>query len=137
MPSIYTPFRIDGSGRVAKTNTPERIVEQQIIDVLTTSKFERVMRPTYGAGATQLLYEPVDDLIYGEFKTDALMELNKHLTMASISNMLIQPSDNPYVDEDPSVVIEIKVQYSMAMSSNRVFSFKIATPNGLTEESLI
>ena len=137
MPSIYTPFKIDNSGRVAKTNTPERIVEQHIIDVLTTSKFERVMRPTYGAGATQLLYEPVDDLIYGEFKTDALMELNKHLTMASINNMLIQPSENPYVDEDPSVVIEIKVQYSMAMSNSRVFSFKIATPNGLTEESLI
>jgi phage baseplate assembly protein W len=137
MPSIYTPFRIDSSGRVAKTNTPERIVEQQIIDVLTTSKFERVMRPTYGAGATQLLYEPVDDLIYGEFKTDALLELNKQLTMASISNMIIQPADTPYVDEDPSVVIEIKVQYSMAMSNNRVFSFKIATPNGLTEESLI
>jgi phage baseplate assembly protein W len=137
MPSIYTPFRIDSSGRVAKTNTPERIVEQQIIDVLTTSKFERVMRPTYGAGATQLLYEPVDDLIYGEFKTDALMELNKHLTMASINNMLIQPSETPYTDEDPSVVIEIKVQYSMSLSSNRVFSFKISTPNGLTEESLI
>ena len=137
MPSIYTPFRIDGSGRVAKTNTPERIVEQQIMDVLTTSKFERVMRPTYGAGATQLLYEPVDDLIYGEFKTDALMELNKHLTMASINNMLIQPSETPYTDEDPSVVIEIKVQYSMSLSNNRVFSFKIATPNGLTEESLI
>jgi phage baseplate assembly protein W len=137
MPSIYTPFRIDSSGRVAKTNTPERIVEQQIIDVLTTSKFERVMRPTYGAGATQLLYEPVDDLIYGEFKADALMELNKQLTTASISNMMIQPADTPYVDEDPSVVIEIKVQYSMAMSDNRIFSFKITTPNGLTEESLI
>jgi phage baseplate assembly protein W len=137
MPSIYTPFRIDGSGRVARTNTPERIVEQQIIDVLTTSKFERVMRPTYGAGATRLLYEPVDGLIYGEFRTDALMELNKQISIASISNMIIQPSENPYIDEDPSVVIEIKVQYSMAMSNNRVFSFKIVTPNGLTEESLI
>jgi phage baseplate assembly protein W len=137
MPSIATPFRIDSSGRVAKTNTPERIAEQQIIDVLTTSKFERVMKPTYGAGATQLLYEPVDDLIYGEFKTDALMELNKNLTVASVTNLLIQPSDTPYVDADPSVVIEIKVQYSMALSNNRVFSFKIATPTGLTEESLI
>ena len=137
MPSIYTPFRIDGSGRVARTNTPERIVEQQIIDVLTTSKFERVMRPTYGAGATRLLYEPVDGLIYGEFRTDALMELNKQISIASISNMIIQPSEDPYIDEDPSVVVEIKVQYSMAMSNNRVFSFKIATPNGLTEESLI
>jgi phage baseplate assembly protein W len=137
MPSIYTPFRIDSSGRIAKTNTPERIVEQQIIDVLTTSKFERVMRPTYGAGATQLLYEPVDDLVYGEFKTDALIELNKQLSMANITNMLIQPAETPYVDEDPSVVIEIKVQYSMALSNNRVFSFKIATPTGLTEESFI
>lgn len=137
MPSIYTPFRIDTSGRVAKTNTPERIVEQQIIDILTTSKFERVMRPTYGAGATQLLYEPVDDLVYGEFKTDALMELNKQLSTASITNLIIQPSDTPFVDEDPSVVVEIKVQYSMALSVTKVFSFKITTPNGLTEESLI
>jgi hypothetical protein len=137
MPSIYTPFRIDNAGRVAKTSTPERIAEQQIIDVLTTSRFERVMRPTYGAGATQLLYEPVDDLIYGEFKTDALMELNKQLSIASISNLSIQPSDTPYVDEDASVVIEIKVQYSMAFSNSKVFSFKIATPTGLTEESLI
>ena len=137
MPSIYTPFRIDAAGRVAKTNTPERIAEQQIIDVLTTSKFERVMRPTYGAGATQLLWEPVDDLIYGEFKTDALMELNKQMSSASIKNLIIQPASVPYVDEDPSVVLEIKVQYSMAFSNNRVFSFTIETPAGLTEESLI
>ena len=95
------------------------------------------MRPTYGAGATRLLYEPVDGLVYGEFRTDALMELNKQISIASINNMIIQPSENPYVDEDPSVVIEIKVQYSMALSNNRVFSFKIATPAGLTEESLI
>lgn len=137
MPSIYTPFRIDISGKVAKTSTPERIVEQQIIDVLTTSKFERVMKPTYGAGATQLLYEPVDDLVYGEFKTDALMELNKQLSMATVTNLLVQPAETPYVDEDPSIVIEIKIQYSMALSNNRVFSFKIATPTGLTEESSI
>ena len=65
------------------------------------------------------------------------MELNKNLTVASVTNLLIQPSETPYVDADPSVVIEIKVQYSMALSNNRVFSFKIATPTGLTEESLI
>jgi phage baseplate assembly protein W len=137
MASISLPFYIDSSGRVAKATSPEKIVEQQIIDVLTTSRFERVMRPLYGAGANQLLFEPVDDLVYSEFRTDALTELNKQLTYASVTNLRVGPARYPYIDEDPAVVLEITVQYKMSMSNIKNFSFQIAIPQDLTEESLI
>lgn len=137
MPSINVPFRIDSSGRVAKTTTPEKIVEQQIIDILTTSKFERVMRPQYGAGANDLLFEPVDDLIYGEFRTDALMEISKHLTMATVTNISVAPALQPYITDELDTTLDITVQYSMGSTGVRTFSFQIADTSSLNEESLI
>jgi phage baseplate assembly protein W len=137
MASIVTPFYINSSGRVAKTTTAEKAVEQQIVDVLVTSRLERTMRPGYGAGAMQLLYEPVDDLIYGEFKTDALMELNKQITTANVVNVFVGPARSPYIDQETDVTLEVTVQYRMPMSGNRVFTFQIADLNTLTEETTL
>jgi len=113
------------------------MARQQIIDVLTTSKFERTMRPGYGAGANDLLYEPVDDLIYGEFKTDALLELNKRINIATILDVRIGAARTPYFADDLSNTIEIAVYYRTASPGVQSFSFNIATPGALTEESVI
>ena len=137
MSTIKTPFSIAGSGRVARVIDQSEIAKQQITDVLVTSKYERTARPSYGAGAFELLYEPMDPLILGEFKTDAMMEVNRHLTNSALVNLHIGPAQIPYFADDITTTIEITAQYRTTLSRVESFSFKITDPALLTEETIV
>lgn len=137
MTTFRTPFSIAPSGRVEIVMDQNSMARQQIIDVLTTSKSERVMQPGYGAGANELLYEPVDTLVYGEFKTDAILELNKRINIASILNVVVSPASIPYFADDLASVIEISVVYKTSTPGVQSFSFNIVNPSLITEESLL
>jgi phage baseplate assembly protein W len=135
MSTFKVPFSIAPSGRVARVIDQSEIAKQQITDVLVTSKYERTARPGYGAGAFELLYEPMDPLILGEFKTDAILEVNKYLTNAALVNIFVAPAEVPYFADDLSTTVEITVQYKTALSGIASFSFKITDPTALTEET--
>ena len=137
MTSIRVPFSINASGKVAKALDPQVIAEQQIIDVLTTDKFERVLRPDYGASAQQLLFEPLDDLVFSEFKMDALQELNRNLTIATVSDIRIRPVSVPVTGDEGQNVLEIWVRYKMLPFTQTSFTFRITAPSYLTEESIL
>lgn len=51
------PYKIDGRGRTAIANEEDH-VKQLIQQVLFTSLGERVNRPTFGSGISQLLFAP-------------------------------------------------------------------------------
>jgi len=51
------PWRIDGRGRTASTGRDDH-VRDLIEQVLFTAPGERVMRPDFGAGLLQLVFEP-------------------------------------------------------------------------------
>ncbi len=55
---IAFPFRLD-AGAIAM-NSYEDHVRQSILLILQTAKGERVMRPEFGAGLHNLIFEPVD-----------------------------------------------------------------------------
>jgi phage baseplate assembly protein W len=137
MPSIRVPFSITAAGLVNTTSSTEEIAKQQIIDVLTTDKLERIIRPDYGASAQQLLFEPVDDLIYAEYKMDALQELNRSLTIASVSDIRIRPISTPTTGDEGQNVLEIWVRYTMLPFTQSSFTFQIATPDFLNEETIL
>jgi phage baseplate assembly protein W len=137
MTSIRVPFSINASGKVTKALDPQVIAEQQIIDVLTTDKFERVLRPDYGASAQQLLFEPMDDLVFSEFKMDALQELNRNLTIATVSDIRIRPVSVPVTGDEGQNVLEIWVRYKMLPFTQTSFTFRITAPSYLTEESIL
>ena len=137
MPSIRIPFQITDSGSVGSVSTPEKIIEQKIIDVLTTARFERVMRLDYGAGAYNLLFEPVDDLLYGEFKVDALDVINRNLLGASVVDISVAPAKRPYFDNEFASTINISVRYSLGSQGFKSFTFQVTDTSLLTEESTI
>jgi phage baseplate assembly protein W len=137
MPSIRVPFSIDQSGKVSSTSSLEEIAKQHIIDVLTTDKFERVIRPEYGASAQQLLFEPVDDLLYSEFRMDALQELNRSLTIASVTDIRVRPVSTPVTGDEGRNILEIWVRYTMLPFTQSSFTFQIANPEFITEETTV
>lgn len=134
MTAISIPFRIAENGRVATTTDLEEAIKQRIIDVLVTTKGERVMRPIYGASSSDLLFEPMDDLLYGEFKVDALNELNLNVSGVSIQNIFVEPA-TPYLTDDFLTTLNVSVQYKIGLSNSSLFSFTIGDPGTLTEES--
>ena len=57
MNTLDFPYHFDGSGRTAGTGRSEHI-RDLIEQVLFTSPGERVNRPTFGTGLSQLLFAP-------------------------------------------------------------------------------
>jgi phage baseplate assembly protein W len=137
MSTIKIPFSIAESGRVSRVIDQNVIARQLITDVLVTSKLERTARPDYGAGAMELLYEPVDDLIYSEFRTDAAMEVNKHVSSAALMSLSVGPAQIPYFADQLSNTLEVTAQYRTAGSGVQSFTVKLSNPELLDEESLI
>lgn len=138
MATFKTPFYITEAGKVAVEKDPNRAIEQQIIDVLTTAPFERPMNPGYGANAMALLYEPVDDLLYMEYKTDALLALSQRVPSATIVNLTVTPSSaSNYAQNGETNGLTIGVQYRTNLSTTKSFSFKLVVPSELTEEYAI
>lgn len=137
MATIKTPFTIAASGRVERVLDQNTIARQQITDVLVTSKRERTARPGYGAGVLDLLFEPIDDLVYSEFKMDAMMEINKQVTSAAVMNISIAPATIPYFADDTASTIEVTTQYRTSANDMQSFSFQIANPDLMTEETLL
>ena len=59
MKTIRLPFQIDYTGRVALTDDPTTILEQQITDLLVTYRGQRVMRPDHGADLEGFIFSPL------------------------------------------------------------------------------
>ena len=58
--TIAYPYGIDGRGRTASTD-PDGHVRDLIEQLLFTAPGERVMRPDFGSGLLQLVFEPLAD----------------------------------------------------------------------------
>jgi len=83
------------------------------------------------------LFEPMDDLVFSEFKMDALQELNRNLTIATVSDIRIRPLSVPVTGDEGQNVLEIWVRYKMLPFTQTSFTFRITAPNYLTEESIL
>lgn len=59
MKTIRLPFQIDYTGRVAFTDDPATVLEQQITDLLVTYRGQRVMRPDHGADLEGFIFAPL------------------------------------------------------------------------------
>jgi hypothetical protein len=59
MKTIRIPFQLDYTGRVATTNDPSVILEQQITDLLVTYRGQRVMLPDHGADLEGFIFSPI------------------------------------------------------------------------------
>lgn len=124
--SFVTPFHVDG-GRIASTTDYITSVEQKILSVITTNMFERVGISSYGIGINQLLFEPIDDLLFADFRTDALNELQDRIGGIIFSDIRVS-----VVDETQA---EITVYYRLPLAQTRQTTFVVAMPSNLSEET--
>lgn len=131
MKTIKIPFSFEG-GRIGMTDDPYRIQEQKIANVLVTSNLERVFLPKYGAGAIDLLYELNDNLVFFDFKTEAMFELKENISTCSIIDMSARTGD--YLNNEETMMV-IDVQYLLPQGSAQIATIGIATPGQITEDT--
>jgi phage baseplate assembly protein W len=142
MTTIKIPFEIVpndpnnqryGSGGVSTTSDPLKMAEQQILDVLTTSKGERVMLPGYGANLRELMFEPVDDLLYHEYEVDASQELSRNVRIANIRSLRIQGVISAFDPENSTVTAN--VIYAVPPFGVAAAATVFTSPSNMTEET--
>lgn len=114
MKAMYLPVKFV-NGSVASTSTFDTIIKQRIIDVLVVSKGERVMRPDYGIGSYNMLYELIDPLIWADFRATALSELNKNVSGVTIKDIKITSGPSAFAVDDATTV-NISVFYQIPPS---------------------
>lgn len=125
MKSLAVPFNIVG-GSVSDTTDLDLVIEQKIINVLVTSKFERVMLPDYGGDVQALLFDTIDELVEVDFKTDAEQELSSNVTGIQIIDIKVEPTLN----SEATITVYYRTPLSPARST--VFTLPLGI---LTEES--
>lgn len=126
MKTISTPFTFNSdSGAVSTTSVTKKIVEQQIMDILTTSFNERVMNSKYGANARSLLFEEQDPLVFSEFSMDAMIILNESLSIGKIQDLSVTPLDNDFYGSPEESTIRISVRYVVPPYDVSVLTFNL------------
>ena len=136
MKSIKIPFQFNG-GRVSTTTSESTIAEQKIVDVLTTSNFERVMNHQYGAGINNLLFEPIDELVVLDFKTDAIAEIRSNVSRVNVMDIRMSPSNSVAAYGSPETTMGVTVVYRLPLGSAQIVKFNVAIPGDLNEDSII
>ncbi len=79
MAHLDFPYRFDGRGRSAQTSDADH-VRDLIEQVLLTAPGERVMRPDFGAGLLQLVFEPNSVAIAATAQMLVQASLQQHLS---------------------------------------------------------
>ncbi|QTA89090.1 GPW/gp25 family protein [Desulfonema magnum] len=117
---IAFPFKINGRGRTAKVETDEHI-RQMIEQVLFTSPGERVNRPDFGTGISNLIFASIGDEIIAATKFMVQGALQQHLSDV----ILVQ--DIHVESEDAA--LRVAVQYvAIKSGQQRVAMFERKLP---------
>ena len=115
MRTIAVPFTFSG-GTLQTTTDPHQIARQEILDVLMTDKYERVMNPSYGAATRRLLFQPHDSLVVADYKEETLAGLNRHLSNSKAMSLTVtrRPPDGSWSGPgDPEASMYVNVEYRL------------------------
>ncbi len=94
MPHVDFPYRFDGRGRTAQTDDPDHI-RDLIEQVLLTAPGERVMRPDFGSGLLQLVFEPNSLPLAATVQTLVQASLQQHLAhLIAVDQVLVENEES-------------------------------------------
>lgn len=136
MKSIRIPFQFDG-GKLATTTSTDLIAKQKIIDVLTTMKFERVLRHNYGGQIQSMLFEPIDDLMFADFKIEAMQALSECVSRVQVLDMYVMHTGQQQYFSSESTTVTLGVLYKLPLASPQLVTLNVAVPGALNEETPI
>lgn len=125
MYAIATPFQFNVNGGVKTTTNINTVIEQQIINILSTSMGERVMRPQFGGNFKNLLFEPADELVFSEYSMDAIQILNENLEVGKALDVRVDVPSTDFSGDPVSSVVYVSVRYAAPPDTVSVVTFVV------------
>jgi phage baseplate assembly protein W len=127
---VYTlsaPFNIV-NGKVSSITSVSKDIEQKILNVLVTMPIERIGVQGYGLGIQGLLFEPIDDLIEADIKTDAVLNISSQISGVDVVDITFR--------QDPlnASAVKVTVYYKTPLSTVQSSTYEI-NYGTLTEET--
>lgn len=92
MKTLQIPLQLDSRLRLGVATGPAA-VRAQIIDLLVTATRERTFRPGYGAGIPEMLFDPLDPVIFGEKEREIKTVLTTNLRGGIVNSVTLSQPD--------------------------------------------
>jgi hypothetical protein len=116
----WNPPFFGGQQNVLSRQAGDRIIKNDLLQLVRTSRGERVMRPTYGTILNQTVFEQFDDATVSRVVEDISRAIADNEPRVSVSVFAIR-------DEDNNQLI-IKISGIYTNQENRVFEMEIKAP---------
>ncbi len=129
--SIAVPFTFSG-GSLQITDDAMTIARQEIIDVIMTDNYERVMSPYYGASTRRLLFQQLDSLVVADYKEETLEMLNSYLSNSRVMSLTVtdrSPDRSGSGPGDVDATLYVNVQYRLNSDPSTPASVSISVVN--------
>ena len=136
--TIAVPFTFTG-GAIHTTDDPHIIARQEILDVIMTNMYERVMMPHYGASTQRLLFQTLDSLVVADYKEETLDMLNRSLSNSRAMSLTVTDRAPDGSWSGPGGVessLFVNVQYQLNSDPNTPASVSIGVVNPMSINSL-
>jgi phage baseplate assembly protein W len=105
------PLHTDTSGRIALA-TGQREIEESIRLILATAPGERPMRPEFGCGVHDLVFDPVNEATAGAVRYEVRASLDRWEPRIDVLDVVVST-----VPEDATVLL-IDVRYAVRGTNN-------------------
>jgi|TARA_Y100000034_G_scaffold39798_2_gene49076 phage baseplate assembly protein W len=136
--TIAVPFTFS-AGAIQTTDDPHVIARQEILDVIMTNTYERVMMPHYGAATQRLLFQTLDSLVVADYKEETLDMLNRNLSNSRAMSLTVADRSPDGSWSGPGGVessLFVNVQYRLNSDPNTPASVSIGVVNPMFINSL-
>lgn len=136
--TIAVPFTFS-AGAIQTTDDPHVTARQEILDVIMTNTYERVMLPYYGASTRRLLFQTLDSLVVADYKEETLDMLNRNLSNSRAMSLTVTDRSPDGSWSGPGGVessLFVNVQYRLNSDPNTPASVSIGVVNPMSINSL-
>jgi phage baseplate assembly protein W len=95
------------------------------------------MRHNYGANIESLLFEPIDELTFADFKVEALQTLNESISRVQVLDMYMVNSSVTDYFTDVNTTMTVAVVYRLPLAAPQIVKLNLAIPGAVNEDSPI
>ena len=107
---ISIPF--NGGGVFKSTLSTQAQIKSNLINLLLTSRGERILNPTFGSDFKRLLFEPLTDRLLDRIKENVLLSVNTYIPQITVTGMDIVPNTE-------SNSVTASVSYTIRLSNTK------------------
>ena len=111
---ISIPF--NGGGVFNSTLSTQAQIKSNLINLLLTSRGERIMNPQFGSDFKRLLFEPLTDILSDTIRENILTSINTFIPEITIINMDIIPNT-----EENSITAMVSYRLNISGTKDQIY----------------